>query len=49
MDIQFQKPRLAALLDHFSAIEDTRQPWKVMYPFARSPVSDRLRHHCGLR
>ena len=31
MDIQFQKPRLAALLDHFSAIEDTRQPWKVMY------------------
>ena len=27
-----QKPRLRSLLDHFSAIKDTRQPWKVMYP-----------------
>jgi predicted transposase YbfD/YdcC len=26
------KPRLRSLLDHFSAIEDTRQSWKVMYP-----------------
>ena len=26
------RPRLRSLLDHFSAIEDTRQPWKVMYP-----------------
>lgn len=26
------RPRLRSLLDHFSAIKDTRQPWKVMYP-----------------
>lgn len=26
------KPRLRSLLDHFSTIKDTRQPWKVMYP-----------------
>ncbi len=27
-----EKPRLAVLLEHFSAIEDDRQSWKVMYP-----------------
>lgn len=32
MDILIEKPRLALLLEHFSAIKDTRQPWKVMYP-----------------
>lgn len=32
MDALTDKPRLAVLLDHFAAIEDTRQPWKVMYP-----------------
>jgi DDE_Tnp_1-associated/Transposase DDE domain len=26
------KPRLRSLLDHFSTIKNTRQPWKVMYP-----------------
>lgn len=26
------KPRLRSLLDHFSAIKDTRQSWKIMYP-----------------
>jgi DDE_Tnp_1-associated/Transposase DDE domain len=26
------RPRLAALLDHFAEIKDTRQAWKVMYP-----------------
>jgi predicted transposase YbfD/YdcC len=26
------KPRLRSLLDHFSAIKDSRQSWKVMYP-----------------
>ena len=26
------RPRLAALLDHFAEIADTRQSWKVMYP-----------------
>lgn len=32
MDVLTDKPRLAVLLDHFSAIEDARQSWKVMYP-----------------
>ncbi len=32
MDVLTDKPRLAVLLDHFAAIEDTRQSWKVMYP-----------------
>ena len=26
------RPRLAALLNHFAEIADTRQSWKVMYP-----------------
>jgi len=26
------RPRLAALLDRFAKVEDTRQAWKVMYP-----------------
>jgi predicted transposase YbfD/YdcC len=26
------RPRLAALLDHFAELKDTRQAWKVMYP-----------------
>lgn len=28
----FEKPRLKALLEHFSTIEDTREPWRVAYP-----------------
>lgn len=28
----FEKPRLKALLDHFSTIEDPREPWRVAYP-----------------
>lgn len=28
----FEKPRLKALLDHFSAIEDPREPWRVAHP-----------------
>jgi len=32
MELLAEKPRLAGLLDHFGAIKDTRQPWKVMYP-----------------
>ena len=28
----FEKPRLKALLDHFAAIEDTREPWRVAHP-----------------
>ena len=26
------KPRLALLLEHFAAIEDVREPWRVAYP-----------------
>lgn len=28
----FEKPRLRALLDHFAAIEDPRDPWRVAHP-----------------
>jgi hypothetical protein len=28
----FKKPRLKALLDHFSSIEDPREPWRVAHP-----------------
>ena len=28
----FEKPRLKALLDHFAAIEDPREPWRVAHP-----------------
>lgn len=32
MDIAFAKPRLTALLEHFSVIEDPREPWRVAHP-----------------
>src|SRR5277367_5390319 len=32
MEALSPKPRLRLLLDHFSAIKDARQGWKVMYP-----------------
>ena len=32
MEALSPKPRLRLLLDHFSAIKDARQPWKVAYP-----------------
>jgi predicted transposase YbfD/YdcC len=28
----FEKPRLKALLEHFSVIEDPREPWRVAHP-----------------
>ena len=28
----FEKPRLKALLEHFSTIEDPREPWRVAHP-----------------
>lgn len=28
----FEKPRLKSLLDHFAAIEDPREPWRVAHP-----------------
>ncbi|HLH50656.1 MAG TPA: ISAs1 family transposase [Roseiarcus sp.] len=31
-DAAFPKPRLALLLDHFSALSDDREPQRVMYP-----------------
>ena len=31
-DWTLPKPRLALLLDHFAAVEDSRQSWRVMYP-----------------
>jgi predicted transposase YbfD/YdcC len=30
----FEKPRLKVLLEHFSAIEDPREPWRVAHPLA---------------
>lgn len=32
MEVISDKPRLARLLDHFSALTDTREPWRVAYP-----------------
>lgn len=29
---EFEKPRLKALLEHFSTIEDPREPWRVAHP-----------------
>lgn len=31
-DWSLPKPRLALLLEHFAAIEDVREPWRVAYP-----------------
>lgn len=28
----FEKPRLKSLLDHFAAVEDPREPWRVAHP-----------------
>src|SRR5215204_2142268 len=32
MDALTDKPRLRSLLDHFSAVPDPRQPWRVAHP-----------------
>jgi predicted transposase YbfD/YdcC len=32
MEVLHEAPRLRLLLDHFAAIKDTRQSWKVAYP-----------------
>ena len=32
METAFEKSTRRSLLDHFSAIQDTREPCKVMYP-----------------
>jgi predicted transposase YbfD/YdcC len=32
METLSEKPQLRLLLDHFAAIKDARQPWKVAYP-----------------
>ncbi len=31
-DWSLPKPRLALLLEHFAAVEDVREPWRVAYP-----------------
>jgi hypothetical protein len=31
-DWSLPEPRLALLLEHFAAIEDVREPWRVAYP-----------------
>jgi len=31
-DWSLPKPRLALLLEHFAAVEDVREPWRVVYP-----------------
>ena len=30
----FEKPRVKSLLDHFSAVEDMRERWRVAHPLA---------------
>lgn len=34
LEEEVPRDRLALLLDHFSRIEDDREPWRVMYPLA---------------
>jgi predicted transposase YbfD/YdcC len=34
LDEEVPRARLAVLLEHFSQIEDGREPWRVMYPLA---------------
>src|SRR6266404_4129369 len=34
LDEGFPRDRLALLLEHFSAIEDEREPWRVLYPLS---------------
>jgi hypothetical protein len=31
-DFNLPKPRLALLLEHFAAIVDVREPWRVVHP-----------------
>jgi hypothetical protein len=31
-DLALAKPLLALLLDHFAAVKDVRDPWRVAYP-----------------
>jgi hypothetical protein len=31
-DWSLPKPRLALLLEHFAAVEDVLEPWRVAYP-----------------
>ena len=34
LDQEAPRARLALLLEHFSQIEDDREPWRVMYPMS---------------
>jgi hypothetical protein len=44
-----EKSRLSSLLDHFSTIEDPREPWRVAHPLQDGASSRRLRHDGRLR
>jgi predicted transposase YbfD/YdcC len=34
LDDEFPRDRLALLLEHFSQVEDEREPWRVLYPLS---------------
>ena len=36
----FEKARVKSLLDHFSSVEDMREPWRVTPPHARVSAND---------
>lgn len=36
VDEEMPRARLALLLEHFSRLDDTRDPWRVMYPLSET-------------
>ena len=44
-----EKSRLKALLDHFSIIDDPREPWRVAHPLRGGAAAGGLRHDGRLR
>jgi hypothetical protein len=34
LDAEVPRARLALLLQHFSELDDAREPWRVMYPLS---------------
>ena len=44
-----EKPRLRRLLDHFSAVADPREQWRVAYPLAGGAALGGVRHDRVLR
>jgi hypothetical protein len=35
VDEAMPRARLGLLLEHFSRLDDEREPWRVMYPYRR--------------